>query len=66
MTIQPKPCVPSQELLVSASILAASTGAYATPVRFENDAGLDWYFTTIDLTQSSNDQQFESAFEADA
>ncbi|VAX42558.1 hypothetical protein MNBD_PLANCTO03-1685 [hydrothermal vent metagenome] len=47
-----------QDCLVLAATIAAGSVAYADPVRFDNTSGFGWYYTTLDLTLSAEDQVY--------
>ena len=47
---------PAKGVMALAATIAAGTPAYADAVRFDNDGSFDWYFTTLDLTLSAQDQ----------
>jgi hypothetical protein len=47
-----------QDCLVLAATIAATSVAYAGPVRYDNDTNYSWFYSVLDLTQSSADQTY--------
>ena len=48
--------ISSTEFLAAAAALAAGTQAYSDVVIFQNDAGFDWTFNTLDITRPADMQ----------
>jgi len=54
----------TDELIAAAAAITAATTALGEAVRYENTTNFDWTFTTLDLTQSSENQIYGSAGDA--
>ncbi len=44
--------------LAAAAAIAAGTAAYGDVIRFDNTTGFTWYYTTLDLTLSADNQTY--------
>lgn len=47
-----------QDCLALAAAIAATSVAYAGPVRYDNDANYSWFYSVLDITKSSADQTY--------
>lgn len=47
-----------QDCLALAAAIAATSVAYAGPVRYDNDTNYSWFYSVLDLTKSAADQSY--------